>query len=122
LTATRCTFEDNEGFGMVVNGGPDTAAGRPLGLLELVDCATRKNGRSGLFVYLFVYAGKVTLRGGTISENKGPGVWISSGAKVTVTTAVEGKPQTVCKDNEVHDWSTDGRGEFIGIPQEKIIV
>ena len=66
--------------------------------------------------------GKVVLRGGTITENKGHGVSTIFGGKVTVAKAEEGKPQTVCKDNEVHDWSTDGRGEFIGIPQEKIIV
>ena len=67
--------------------------------------------------------GKVVLRGGTITENKGHGVSTIFGGKVTVAKAEEGKPQTVCKDNEGHDWHARGEGsEIIGIPQEKINV
>lgn len=46
-----------------------------------------------------------------------------NGAKVTVAEAEENKPQTVYKDNGLHDWATQSEGsEIIGIPQEKVNV
>jgi len=85
----------------------------------------RKNG-----IGVHVDEGKLILRGGTISENKGNGVSAWVGGKVTVAKAEEDKPQTVCKSNKQEDWCTihpddeDGGegGEIIGISQEKLNV
>jgi len=60
------------------------------------------------------------LRGGKISENQGPGVTARNCAKVTVAKAEEGKPQTVCKDNERYEWHRRSDGEITGIPPEKV--
>ena len=111
MKATRCTFEGNGLDAIFVYGG---------GSSELVDCVICNNRGSG--VYVTKGKGGVMLRGGAISENKRDGVYVWSGAKVTVAKAEEGKPQTVCKDNTLHDWCTDtGEGsEIIGISQEKI--
>jgi len=110
VKATRCTFEDNGFSGTLVSGKQASA--------ELVDCVIRKNGWEGLLMN----GGKAMLRGGTISENSlNAGVYAGSGGKVTVAKAEEAQPQTVCKDNNGHDWWTVGEGsEIIGIPQEKI--
>jgi len=65
-------------------------------------------------------------QGGTVSENKRDGVYVNSGARVTVAKAEEDKVQTVSKDIKGADWhalATGQRhldGEIIGIPQEKI--
>jgi len=89
---------------------------------ELVDCVIRNNEEGGLRVYM----GTATLRGGTISENKGFGVAAIVGANVTVAIAEEGGlPQTVSKDNTEHDWFANSGAPdlaIIGIPQEKINV
>jgi len=109
LKATRCTFEDSGNVGVFVSGHHNS--------VQLVDCVIRKNGWDGVNVF----QGKATLRGGTVSENKGYGVRAYNGGMVTVAKAEEGQPQTVSKDNKGNDWGTEG-GDIIGIPQEKINV
>ena len=62
----------------------------------------RKNGGYGVVAN----AGKIILRGGTVSKNKGSGEHAFSGGKpgkVTVAKAEESKPQTVSKDIEDAD-------------------
>ena len=84
LKATRCTFEVNQQTGVFISGEHATA--------ELVDCVIRRNGGDGLWTY----QGKLTLRGGTVRENKGCGVYASLNGKVTVAVAEEdGLPQTI---------------------------
>ena len=107
VKATRCTFEDSTHW-----RGDQRRSLRAGGL------AISKNGA----ISVLVSQCKLTLKGGTISENKDCGVYARE--KITVAKAEEGKPQTVCKDNGQgdnggRDWVTDG-GEIIGIPQEKI--
>ena len=85
-----------------------------------MDYVIRKNKSNGVRLN----GGKAPLRCGAISENEKNGVHADSSAKVTVAKADEGKPQTVSKDNTIHDWCpyrTDG-SEIIGIPQEKLNV
>ena len=105
MKATRCTFEENDGFGVYVDGEKASA--------ELVDCVIHKND-DGLVA---CYGAKVALRGGTVSGNKGGGVVASDkGSKVTVSK----EQPTVCKNNERHDWATEGRGVLEGVAEEKI--
>jgi len=59
VKATRCTFKDNSGSGVIVTGA--RASG------ELVDCVIRKNENHGVFVQL---NRKAVLRGGTVSEKR----------------------------------------------------
>jgi len=106
MKATRCTVEHNASSGVYVSGEHASA--------ELVDCVVCKNKGRGVFVYMR----KTMLRGGMISESS-QGVCASSGGKVKVAKAEEGKPQTVSKGGLV-DYTQDGISEIIGIPQEKI--
>jgi len=97
VKATRCTFEDNGGVGVIVRGLREgmKASG------ELVDCVFRKNALDGVIVY----EGKVMLRGRMICENERNGAFANHG-QLTVAEAEEGKPQTVSTDNKSHDWRT----------------
>ena len=85
----------------------------------MTSCTVEDNGNVGVYVI----GEKAALRGGMITENTRYGVHAFDNGKVTVAKAEEGKPQTVSKDNEGHDWHTLYEGsEIIGIPQEKINV
>jgi len=105
LTMTKCT---STGEMIYVDAGASLA----MEDSRVFGCKTGNHG-------VAVMGGKLVLRGGTVSENKGFGVFACSGAVVTVAKAEEGKPQTVSKDNEGHDWGAYG-ALIIGIPQEKI--
>ena len=110
FNAMRCTLEDNRDCGVWLYGQDSS--------VELMDCVIRNNAQNGVHVN----HGKAMLRSGRISENQDCGVVALSGAKITVASAEEDKPQTVCKDNMGSNWVTEAGGRIIGIPQEKINV
>jgi len=106
VEATRCTFEDNGGEGVLV-----------FGEAKLVDCVVSNNTGSGVSVN----GGKAILVGGTISGNKhgvvaqnfyGDGkVTVAAaerseqtGSEVcVVSTPAVDRPQTVSSGNDGHD-------------------
>jgi len=81
---------------------------------------------------LFVYGSNVDVIGGTVSSNKGHGVVVDGGGKVTVAAAEHtenvDRPQTVSTGNTEADWATkesaadclvysDGQGEIVGLAE-----
>ena len=103
MSATRCTFEGNEGTGASVRGAGATA--------ELTECAIHDNGLHGLNVY----EARATLRGGSARSNAKCGVRAAWGGRITVAAAADLQPQTVSLENEGKDWSTDRGGAIDGL-------
>ena len=107
MKLTRCTVEESYDIGVYVSGERAEA--------ELIDCVIRKHERDGLVA---TGGAKVTLRGGTVSGNKGGGVVASmSSTKITMSK----EQPTVSTKNKRHNWETQAGGVLEGIAAENIV-